>query len=396
MTLRPLVWGTLVAGTGLILSGIVWGTWLRAGNGTPPAEDVSAPGPLLANELPRLLPSVPGADAVPLATAPGEEPSSSVPSPAATERDQGVRETINRLMPQASVEEREIWFQQFRDLPPGVVEDLLKFRRDTQGGGSPLWGDNSLMSPTILKGTRATPLASAAGASNATSLLRTLGELQRIAAQNLLHSQTAGYSRVTPHLVPGSNSGTSSEPSVLGLSIAGTSLDLQPGPLCATGRSLDVAIESAAGSPSFLPIATSQGPGYTRRGRLEIDENRQLGVRFAAEFCPLEPRIQIPPNLDHFEVSAQGELSARGNPQGMPKTLGSLQLVQFPSPESLRYATGGWLEATAASGAAHPAPQQDWSLKPRALEGSNVDSSAEQRQLDWVRQQRELIQAIAN
>lgn len=396
MTLRPLVWGTLVAGTGLILSGIVWGTWLRAGNGVPSADDVLAPGPVLANELPRLLPTTPSVEGAPLAAIPGAESAPDKAGLPETERDHEVRATINRLLPQASADEREIWFQQFRELPPGVVEDLLKLRRDTHGGGKPLWSDTSLMSPTILNGTRAAPLATTPSHSGTTASLKALHDLQRIAVQNLLHSQTEGYCRLTPQLVPGSESASDPERTVLGLFVAGTLLDTQPGPMLATGRSLDVAIESAADCPLFLQVATSHGPGFTRRGRLELDGERQLGVRFASEFCPLEPRLQLAAHLAYFEISAAGEVSAKGAPQDPWEPVGRLKLVQFSHPERLQYASGGWLEATAASGPAQPAPEQGWAFKPRTLEGSNADPAGEQRQLEWVQQRREMLQTLEN
>ncbi|OYW18135.1 MAG: hypothetical protein B7Z52_05590, partial [Burkholderiales bacterium 12-64-5] len=50
-----------------------------------------------------------------------------------------VRRAIDQLLPEASEEEREIWFQQFRDTPPGIVEDLLRMRRDIGTSTNDKW-----------------------------------------------------------------------------------------------------------------------------------------------------------------------------------------------------------------------------------------------------------------
>jgi hypothetical protein len=40
-----------------------------------------------------------------------------------------VRKIIEQMIPKATQEERDIWFEQMRDLPPGVVADMLNFRK---------------------------------------------------------------------------------------------------------------------------------------------------------------------------------------------------------------------------------------------------------------------------
>ncbi len=45
--------------------------------------------------------------------------------------DHPVRRAIDRLMPKASAEERQIWFEEFRDLPVTAVEDLLRLRKES-------------------------------------------------------------------------------------------------------------------------------------------------------------------------------------------------------------------------------------------------------------------------
>ena len=49
--------------------------------------------------------------------------------PASTPKEDAVRAVIDRLLNDHSAEEREIWFEELKGVPPGIVEDLLGVRR---------------------------------------------------------------------------------------------------------------------------------------------------------------------------------------------------------------------------------------------------------------------------
>ncbi len=107
--------------------------------------------------------------------------------------------------------------------------------------------------------------------------------------------------------------------------------DFATGPAQLTGNPLDVAIDGEG----FFVIDGAEGPAYTRDGRFEINEARQLVTRNGAkpgaagvvrgEGGP----ITIDPTLGEVNITADGSVQQGG------VTLGKLDIAAFDTPGAL-------------------------------------------------------------
>lgn len=146
----------------------------------------------------------------------------------------------------------------------------------------------------------------------------------------------------------------------------GTTHDLRPGPLSATGSPLDVAIDGEG----WLSFATDDGIGYSRAGHLAVAADGTLvdgGGRALLDEGGAP--IAVPPNDGEITIAADGTVSTRSG------TLGRIGVVAFAEPRALTpRGEGLWTTAEVPQPAAARLVQG-------MLEGSNVEPVLEMTRL---------------
>ncbi|MEW6281426.1 MAG: flagellar basal body protein [Candidatus Eremiobacterota bacterium] len=150
------------------------------------------------------------------------------------------------------------------------------------------------------------------------------------------------------------------------------------GAAAATGRSLDVSLEPG----SYLAVSTRQGPRYTQRGDLRLDEGLRLVTGAGDPVLDESGReLVLPPGP--VEVQEDGTVRVAG------RTVGVLGRWRLDRPAE----TGGTLFTQA--GATPPAPDPR-PLRTGTLQASNVEESIEQIALvELLRRAQALSQVLS-
>ena len=125
-----------------------------------------------------------------------------------------------------------------------------------------------------------------------------------VAANNLANVNTNGFREERPFIEALERAGWSYP------EVGGTRAKTEPGPLAATGRDLDVAIDG----PGFLVVATPGGRRYTRDGGLSLDEDRVLVTRQGAPVLGQGGPLEL--GRGKVEIDPEGRVTADGNQQG--------------------------------------------------------------------------------
>ena len=186
-------------------------------------------------------------------------------------------------------------------------------------------------------------------------------------AQNLANASTTGY-RAMEHkfrAVPIQGEGLPTRAFVVDASVANV---FDQGPLMATGRPLDVAVQGSG----WIAVETADGgEAYTRAGNLQIDVNGQLqtagGLNVQGDGGP----IAIPPD-NRVAIAPDGTVSTIplfGTPNNV-NVIGRIKLVNPPENELVRGGDGLFrLQSGTAA-----ALDETVKLAPESLEGSNVNA----------------------
>jgi flagellar basal-body rod protein FlgF len=185
-------------------------------------------------------------------------------------------------------------------------------------------------------------------------------------AQNLANASTNGY-RAMEHkfrAVPVQGEGAPTRAFVVDASVADV---FDQGPMMATGRPLDVAVQGAG----WIAVETPDGnEAYTRAGNLQLNVNGQLqsagGMNVLGDGGP----ISIPPD-NRITIAPDGTVSVVplfGTPNNV-NAVGRMKLVNPPENELVRGGDGlfrlkSGLPATV---------DEKVRLAPETLEGSNVN-----------------------
>ncbi|MBV8034964.1 flagellar basal-body rod protein FlgF [Roseateles sp.] len=139
------------------------------------------------------------------------------------------------------------------------------------------------------------------------------------------------------------------------------------GPLTATGRNLDVAMQGNA----WLAVQANDGTeAYTRAGSLDVSAEGLLVMRNGMPVLGDGGPISIPPNSE-VSIGSDGTVSVK-SPNQKPTTMGRLKLVTPEAPTQLARGDDGLFRAAAGDLPADPAAR----LQDGALEGSNVSPVA--------------------
>lgn len=183
-----------------------------------------------------------------------------------------------------------------------------------------------------------------------------------ILSNNLANTSTPGFKSVRPvfqsvltRLEQAQGPGQAAEARV-GVEIAELGADFTPGPLVETGNDLDVAIEGNG----LFAVQTPQGARYTRRGTLQVNNDRQLTIAGN----PVRARgggDMAVPEGSYITVAPDGEVYADDEP------LGFLEVVQFADPANLVPIGGGLYQGNGAQADEESQVLQGY------LESSNVN-----------------------
>ena len=185
-------------------------------------------------------------------------------------------------------------------------------------------------------------------------------------AQNLANASTTGY-RAMEHkfrAVPIQGEGAPTRAFVVDASVANV---FDQGPMMATGRPLDVAVQGAG----WIAVETADGgEAYTRAGNLQTNANGQLqtagGLNVQGDGGPLS----IPPD-NRISISPDGTISVVplfGTPNNV-NVVGRMKLVNPPESELVRGGDGLFRLSSGQPAAADETVR----LATETLEGSNVN-----------------------
>ena len=142
--------------------------------------------------------------------------------------------------------------------------------------------------------------------------------------------------------------------------------DFSQGPLMATGRPLDTAINGKG----WFAVQTPTGEAYTRAGRFEVDVNGQLVTERGFPVLSDGGPIALPPD-NRYEVASDGTISAvpKDGNRATAEVVGQLKLVN-PDEAQIRRSDDGFFRLVSGQPAdADP----DVRVAGGFVEGSNVN-----------------------
>lgn len=187
---------------------------------------------------------------------------------------------------------------------------------------------------------------------------------QETLAQNLANANTTGYRAdvVALRAVPARGQEAGTRVFTVETTVGA---DFSAGPMIATGRSLDVAIQG----PGWLAVQAPDGDeAYTRAGSLQIgaDGTLQLpnGLTVQGDGGP----IAIPADA-HVQIAPDGTVSVKTAGQVAVTTVGRLKLVNPPQEELIKGGDGLFRLKSGEPAEADPNVR----VAEGTLEGSNVN-----------------------
>ncbi len=321
--------------------------------------------------------------------------------PPANVDDNAVRRVIDEELLGSSREERDIWYDELKSIPAGVVRDLLQVRKQLRSLPRALHqADVPATSPGRVA-LRATEVSAEPASQSRrqpfpdwTPTLAALEQATSLSRHNVANSITPGFKRIRWHLVDAYGSvsddaadaeaagGEAIRPARLtpiqaeGCRLAAPLLDLKQGALVKTARPLDLAIDGHG----FFAATWNERPVFTRGGAVSLDAKRRLCLTLVEGSAVLQPPITIPADAQEIQITAGGEVLVLRVAGSDPQSVGCLSLATFASPERLQPLGGTLLAATEASGAAEfgePEAGGRGAIQQGCLEQSNVEVESE-------------------
>lgn len=207
-----------------------------------------------------------------------------------------------------------------------------------------------------------------------------LQERLETVAQNLANGNTAGY-RGTEVKFDSVLSNLGADP-VAFVSSTSHVIKQTSGGLSKTGNPLDVAVKGNG----WLSVASTQGPIYTRDGRMHMNAAGSLVTVSGAPMLDAGGApVQLDPGAGHPEIGSDGTISQGG------KGIGILGLFTLPDNAKLSRAEGGVISSVAG------APVSDFAANGVAqgfVEDSNVNPITEITRLIYVQRSFEGVTAV--
>jgi flagellar basal-body rod protein FlgF len=193
-----------------------------------------------------------------------------------------------------------------------------------------------------------------------------LQRAQQVHANNLANMDTAGF-RASMEVAGNKElAGFGYDDRHLSTMQADT-ISTRAGTVRETGRPLDVAI----GGKGYLAVQNGDGEAYTRSGEIEIDAEGALSVHGRALLGEGGP-ITLPPHTA-MEIGTDGTISVLTEGATQMQVVDKLRLVNGEGAELTKNEAGLIVTRDGANLAADPLV----TVKPRALEGSNVSAVEE-------------------
>lgn len=190
---------------------------------------------------------------------------------------------------------------------------------------------------------------------------------QAAVAHNLANVASAGY-RAEEHRLRAVQVQSQALPTRAFVVDASTHTNFASGPMQATGRPLDVAVQG----PGWIALAMPDGSeAYTRNGSLQLDVNGVLQTRNGIPVQGDGGPISVPPDVK-VSIGTDGSISAvpESGEQNTVNAVGRIKLVNPDETELVRGADGLF---RLRSGEAAPA-EENARLASGFLEGSNVNA----------------------
>jgi flagellar basal-body rod protein FlgF len=238
--------------------------------------------------------------------------------------------------------------------------------------------------------------------------------LDRI-SMNLANALTPGYKRDVVSVRPTSSANSVSFASLIN-NLTGSNTapmktndldgavmvqsDQRPGSLKSTGRSLDLAINSAG----YFEVNTPTGPAYTRQGNFNVDVRGRLVTQQGYPVMGKSGEILITsasPAIDEqgfiyegYKSGGSNVISSRSADRPSDQqSLSQLKVVDFENPQNLRRLGDGLLETDENF---KPIADSDIQIRQGFLENSNVSSMQEMVQLMQTMRHFESMQKITS
>lgn len=343
---------------------------------------------------------------VPNDSIPSSEDETPPPPPAGSP---AVRRVIEDELAGSSREERDIWFEELKSLPAGVVRDLLQVRKqlralprglhrmDPVAPAKPAETVESVPAPR-LAALPAEPV-SQARRQPLPDWLPTMAAIEQacsIGRHNLANSATPGFKRLRASLVDAYGTPWQTEgpeavgtqqparqnpPQVDGVRLGNVLLDLKSGSLHQTDRQFDLAIDGEG----FFVATLNEQSVYTRCGAMVLDSQRRICLAVGEQSAVVAPGIVIPADAREVQISGDGTVMILSKPATDPVVVGQLAIARFASPSRLRPAGGTLLMPTEASGEAELGLADEGgrgAIQQGCLEQSNVDPEEELAEID--------------
>ena len=355
---------------------------------------------VVSSKPPRPQPVPDPADATPLADA-GKSPAAAPGEPAEIADDNAVRRVIDEELLGSSREERDIWYDELKSIPAGVVRDLLQVRKQLRSLPRALHKADAPASVPARAALRTAEISAEPASQSRrqpfpdwTPTLAALEQATSLSRHNLSSSLTPGYKRIRWHLVDAYGSvsdeaadaeaaaGEATRPSRLtpvqveGCRLAVPLLDLKQGTLVETSKPLDLAIDG----DGFYVVMLHGKQVFTRCGAIGLDAQRRLCLTLVEESAVLQPPVTIPDDAREIQITAAGEVLVLRVAGADPQSVGRVQLARFASPERLRPIGATLLAANEATGAAELGAADvggRGAIQQGCLEQSNVDVETE-------------------
>ncbi len=314
-----------------------------------------------------------------------------------------VRRVIEEELAGSSREERDIWYDELKSIPAGVVRDLLQVRKQLRSLPRALHkADAPTTAPASVRVVQVPlPHVSVEAISQShrrpfpdwTPTMAAVEQALTLARHNVANSLTPGFQRVRWQLVDAYGIDWSTSPEdgndapeglaamhdaipAEGCRLATPLLDIKPGKLLKTGRLLDLAIDGGG----FFQVLMNGKPAFTRCGALVLNTRRRLCLSVAGESAELQPPITIPVEAQEIQITAQGEVVLLEAAGANVQLFGRIQLAQFACSERLRPIGATLLSATKGSGEpdlGEPESPGFGAIQQGCLEQSNVEVEAE-------------------
>jgi flagellar basal-body rod protein FlgF len=145
-----------------------------------------------------------------------------------------------------------------------------------------------------------------------------------------------------------------------------TGADFSQGPITATGRSLDVALQGQG----WLTVQTTDGTeAYTRNGALQIGPDGVLQLPNGLQVQGTGGPISIPADAQAILIAPDGTISVKAASSKTPTAVGQLKLVNPPTADLVKGSDG--LFRT--QGGAPAETDASAKVVGSSLEGSNVN-----------------------